>query len=130
MPLDIGALLAADAEALKQQLDALVAATEVAEEKAAAARRHVLAVCQLLDEEQVIATDLKQQAAATKKLVPGSASSLTTEPATNSSSYEDTVVANLHIQAAAVLNVRSFVNIILDATSDNYARCVTTCCWP
>jgi hypothetical protein len=35
--------------------------------------------------------------------------------------YEDTVIANLHIQVAAVPNVRSLVNIVLDATSDNYA---------
>jgi hypothetical protein len=48
------------------------------------------------------------------KLVPGSA--------TNSSSYKDTIIANIHIQAAAVLNVHSLVNIALDATSDNYAR--------
>jgi hypothetical protein len=35
--------------------------------------------------------------------------------------YEDTVIANLHIQVAVVPNVRSLVNIVLDATSDNYA---------
>jgi hypothetical protein len=107
------ALPATDAEALKQRLDALVAATEAAEEKAAAARRRVLAARQLLDEEQ---------AAIAKKLVLGSTSSLTTELAINSSSYDDTVVTNLHIQAAVVSNVRSLVNIVLDATSDNYVR--------
>jgi hypothetical protein len=41
---------------------------------------------------------------------------------TNSSSYEDTIVTNLHIYEAAVLNVHSLINIILDATSSNYAR--------
>jgi hypothetical protein len=34
--------------------------------------------------------------------------------------YEDTVVARLHLQAAAVLNVRQLVNIVLDSTT-NYA---------
>jgi hypothetical protein len=43
------------------------------------------------------------------------------EPAIISSSYEDIIVANLHIQAVAVPNICSLVNIILDVTSDNYA---------
>jgi hypothetical protein len=41
---------------------------------------------------------------------------------TASSTYEDTVVAGLHLQAAAVLNVRQLVNIVLDS-STNYV------CW-
>jgi outer membrane murein-binding lipoprotein Lpp len=51
MPSDIVALPAADAEVLKQRLDALVVAIKAAEEKAATARRRVLTVRQLLDEE-------------------------------------------------------------------------------
>jgi hypothetical protein len=39
---------------------------------------------------------------------------------TTSSTYEDTVVAGLHLQAAAVLNVRHLVNIVLDSSSTNY----------
>jgi hypothetical protein len=38
---------------------------------------------------------------------------------TASSTYEDTIVARLHLQAAAVLNVRQLVNIVLDS-STNY----------
>jgi hypothetical protein len=38
---------------------------------------------------------------------------------TTPSTYEDTVVIGLHLQAAAVLNVRQLVNIILNST--NYA---------
>jgi hypothetical protein len=38
---------------------------------------------------------------------------------TASSTYEDTVVVELHLQAAAMLNVRQLVNIVLDST--NYA---------
>jgi ABC-type branched-subunit amino acid transport system ATPase component len=36
---------------------------------------------------------------------------------TASSTYEDTVIAGLHLQAVAVLNVRQQVNIILDPSS-------------
>jgi hypothetical protein len=39
---------------------------------------------------------------------------------TASSTYEDTVVARLHLQAAAVLNIRQLLNIVLDS-STNYA---------
>jgi hypothetical protein len=55
---------------------------------------------------------------------PSSASSPLAAPLlvpTASSTYEDTVVVELHLQAAAVLIVRQLVNIILDST--NYA------CW-
>jgi hypothetical protein len=38
---------------------------------------------------------------------------------TASSTYEDTVIARLHLQAAAVLNVCQLVNIVLDS-STNY----------
>jgi hypothetical protein len=80
-------------------------------------------VChQLLDEEQAVAVDLERKATATKKLVPGSVPSSTIEPATNSLSYEDIVVTNLHIQVATVPNVCSLMNIILDATFNSYAR--------
>jgi hypothetical protein len=52
--------------------------------------------------------------------VPGSSSSAPhTSPAT--SSYEETIVAGLHLQAAAILNVRSLVNIVLDSSSTTYA---------
>jgi hypothetical protein len=95
MPSDIIALSAADVEALKQWLDALVIAVEATEEKAATARRRVLAACQLLAEEQA-AADLERQVIA-KKLVPGSTSFSTTETVTASPSYVATIVANLPI---------------------------------
>jgi hypothetical protein len=40
---------------------------------------------------------------------------------TVSSTYKDTVVTGLHLQATAVLNVRQLVNIVLDSSSTNYA---------
>jgi hypothetical protein len=81
------------AAALKAKLDALVKDAEEAEEKAAVAAR---------------------------QLVLG-LSSGTVHTSPSSSSYEETVVAGLHLQAAAVLNVRSLVNIVLDSTSTAYA---------
>jgi hypothetical protein len=88
---------AADVMVLKEWLDALVVNVEAAEEKAATAHRRILAARQLLDEE-LATTDLERQAAI-KKLVSGSTSFSTTETATASSSYVDTIVANLHIHA-------------------------------
>jgi hypothetical protein len=41
---------------------------------------------------------------------------------TTSSSYEDTIIAGLHLQAATVLNIRQLVNIIYDSSSTNYAN--------
>jgi hypothetical protein len=40
---------------------------------------------------------------------------------TASSTYEDTVIVGLHLQAVAVLNIGQLVNIILDSSSTNYA---------
>jgi hypothetical protein len=64
---------------------------------------------------------------AARQHVPSSSSS-SSSPAvasqlvpTASSTYEDTVVAGLHLQAAAVLNVCQLINIILDSSSTNYA---------
>jgi hypothetical protein len=96
MPSDIVALPTADAEALKQRLDALVIAVEPAEEEAATVHHRILAARQLLDEEHSAAADLKRQAAA-KKLVPRSISFSTTETAPASPSYVNTIIINLHI---------------------------------
>jgi hypothetical protein len=55
---------------------------------------------------------------------PSSASSLIAAPPlvpTASSTYEGTVIAGLHLQAAPVLNIHQLVNIILDSSSTNYA---------
>jgi hypothetical protein len=109
--------VATDAAALKAKLDALVKDAEEAEEKAVAARRRARATRALLEEQA--ATALEKAAVAARQLVPGSSSSPNhTSP--SSSSYEETVIVSLHLQAAAVLNVRSLVNIVLDSTSTTY----------
>jgi hypothetical protein len=101
-------------DALKAKHDALVKDAEEAEEKVVAARRCARAARTLLEEEQMAAA-LEKAAAVARQLVSGSSSG-TTHTSSASSSYEETVVANLHLQAAAVLNVRSLVNIVLDST--------------
>jgi hypothetical protein len=109
----------AAAAALKAKLDALVKDVEEAEKKAVATRRRARAARTLLEEEQAAAA-LEKAAVAARQLVPGSSSSPNhTSP--SSSSYEETVIGGLHLQATAVLNVRSLVNIILDSTSTTYA---------
>jgi hypothetical protein len=110
MPSNIVALPAADAEVSKQRLDALVAAAEAVEEKAAVACRRVLAAYQLLDMEQAAAANRERQTAV-KKLVLGSTSSSTTETATTSLSYVDTIIANFHIQADTMME-----EILLDTS--------------
>jgi hypothetical protein len=93
----------------RAQLEAIVKEAEDVEAQATAARHHVQAA-RLLEEESK-ATGLEQTATATaaSQLVPIA-----------SSTYKDTVVARLHLQAAAVLNIHQLVNIIIDS-STNYA---------
>jgi hypothetical protein len=114
-----------EAATLRARFEVIVKEAEDAEAQAAAARRRVQAVRLLLEEESK-ATALEQTATAARQHVPSSSSSSSSSAAasqlvpTASSTYEDTVVAGLHLQAAAVLNVRQLVNIVLDS-SINYA---------
>jgi hypothetical protein len=114
-----------EAAVLRARLEAIVKEAEDAEAQAAATRRHVQAA-RLLPEEESKAAALEQTATATHQRVPSSSSSSSSPAAasqlvpTASSTYEDTVVAELHLQAAALLNVRQLVNIVLDS-STNYA---------
>jgi hypothetical protein len=99
-----------EAAALRAWLEAIVKEGEDAEVQAAAARRRVQATRLLLEESK--ATALEQTATTTQQRVPSSSSSSSSSAAasqlvpTASSTYEDTVVVGLHLQAATVLNVR------------------------
>jgi hypothetical protein len=105
-----------DAAAHGARLDAII---KEAEAQAAAVRRRVQAARLLLEEESNAAA-LEQTATTACQRVPSSSSSSSSPAAasqlvpTASSTYEDTVIVGLHLQAAAVLNVRQ-----LDST--NYA---------
>ncbi len=113
-----------EAAALRARLEAIVKEAEDAEAQAAAARRRVQAA-RLLHEESKAAA-LEQTATAARQRVPSSSSSSSSPAAasqlvpTTSLTYEDTVVARLHLQTAAVLNVRQLVNIVVDSSSTNY----------
>jgi hypothetical protein len=105
-----------EAAALCARLEAIIKKAKNAEAQAAAARRCVQAAA------------LEQTATADCQRVPSSSSS-SSSPAvasllvpTTSSTYEDTVVAGLHLQGAAVLNVHQLVNIVLDSSSTNYVN--------
>jgi hypothetical protein len=112
-----------EAAALRARLEAIVKEAEDVEAQAATARCRVQATCLLLEESKAAA--LEQTATTARQCVPSSSSSASSPVATSqllptaSSTYEDTVVARLHLQAAAVLNVRQLVNIVLDS-STNY----------
>jgi hypothetical protein len=113
-----------EAAALRARLEAIVKEAEDAEAQAVTARRRVQAAGLLLEESKAAA--LEQTTTTARQRVPSlssSSSSLTAASQlvpTASSTYEDTVVAGLHLQAAAVLNIRQLVNIVLDS-STNYA---------
>jgi hypothetical protein len=118
-----------EAAALRARLEAIIKEAKDTESQAVAARRRVQAARLLLVEEESKATALEQTATAARQRVPSSPSSPSSSVAapplvpTASSTYEDTVVAGLHLQAATILNVRQLVNIVLDSSSTNYA------CW-
>jgi hypothetical protein len=112
-----------EAAVLCAQLEAIVKKAEDAEAQAAAAGRRVQAACLLLEEEESKAAALEQTTTTVRQRVPSSSSPATASQLvpTASSTYEDTVIAGFHLQAAAVLNIRQLVNIILDSSSTNYA---------
>jgi hypothetical protein len=115
-----------EAAALHARLEAIIKEAEDAEAQAVAARHRVQAARLLLEEESK-ATALEQTDTTAHQRVPSSSSS-SSSPAmasqlipTAALTYEDTVVAGLHLQAAAVLNICQLVNISLDSSSTNYA---------
>jgi hypothetical protein len=109
------------AAALHAQLETIIKEAEDVEAQAATAHHRVQAARLL--EEEFKAAALEQTATAARQHVPSSSSSPAAASQlfpTASSTYEDTIVARLHLQAAAVLNARQLVNIVLDC-STNYA---------
>jgi hypothetical protein len=113
-----------EAAALRARLKAIVKEAEEAKAQDTVACHRVQAARLLLEESK--ATALKQTAIAARQHVPSSSSSSSSLDSASqlvpiaSSTYEDTIIAGLHLQSAAVLNVRQLVNIVLDS-STNYA---------
>jgi hypothetical protein len=92
-----------EAAALRARLEAIIKEVEDAEAQAAAARRLIQAARLLLVEEESKATTLEQMPTATRQCVPSSPSSAFSPTAapplvpTTSSTYEDMVIAELHL---------------------------------
>jgi hypothetical protein len=113
--------------ALRARLEAIVKEAEDAEAQATAAHRRVQEAHILLEEEESKATTLDKMTIAARQCVPSLSSSSSSPAAasqlipTTSSTYEDTIVAGLHLQAVTVLNIRQMVNFILDSSTTNYA---------
>jgi hypothetical protein len=109
--------------ALSARLEAIVKKVDDAEAQAATAHRRIQAAHLLLEEESKAAA-LEQTTTAARQRVPSSSSSSSAPAAasqlvpTASSTYEDTIVVGLHLQATTVSNVRQLVNI---DSSTNYA---------
>jgi hypothetical protein len=107
---------------IRAWLEAIIKEAENIEAQVVAARHHVQAARLLLK-----ATVLEQTATAAHQRVSSSPSSVSSPAAapplvpTGFSTYEDTIIAGLHLQTVAVLNVRQLVNIVLDSSSTNYA---------
>jgi hypothetical protein len=115
-----------EAAILRARLEAIIKEDEDAEAQAIAACRRVQAARLLLEEEESKATALEQTTTAAHQHVSSSSSSSSSSVAasqlvpTASSTYEDTIITRLHLQAVAVLNVHQLVNIVLDSSSTNY----------
>jgi hypothetical protein len=109
--------------ALRARLEAIVKEAEDAKAQAVIARHRVQAARLLLEEESK-AIALEQMATSARQHVPSSSSPVAASQLipTTSSTYEDMVIAGLHLQAAAVLNVCQLVNIVLNSSSTNYAN--------
>jgi peroxiredoxin len=84
-------------------------------------RRRVQAARLLLEEEESKATALEQTATTIRQSVPSSFSPTAASQLvpTVSSTYKDTVVAKLHLQTAAMLNVCQLMNVVLNSSSTN-----------
>jgi hypothetical protein len=114
-----------EAATLCARLEAIIKEVKDTKVQVAVARCRVQTARLLEEESKAIA--LEQTAIAAHRRVPSSHSTASSPTAasslvlTASSTYEDTVIAGLHLQAAAVINVHQLVNIVLNSSSISYA---------
>jgi hypothetical protein len=104
----------------------MVAAVEDAKKKAATTRTRVLAAAALLKQEHCVTAQLDGAARAVVRLIVQPAPPSNPVPNNSSSSnpddYEAAVIANLHLQAFGVQNIRSLVSVVLNSSSAHYAH--------
>jgi hypothetical protein len=110
---------AVEAAEFKRKLEAMVTAAETVKKKVDAARARVLMAVALLVEEQwtAAAAIMIEPPLPTSKTETGGPSL-----APDTTDYEAAVIANLHVQATGVQNIRSLVLVVLDVSSTHYAR--------
>jgi hypothetical protein len=117
---------AVEATEFRKKLDAMVATTIDAKQRYATAHAQVLSTTALLEGEDRAPVILIEEAHATTTLIeplsrasPPAPSSRT---ALSDDDYEVAVIANIHIQAVDVQNIRSLVLVTLDLSSTHYTR--------
>jgi hypothetical protein len=127
MAFDDDTRAAVEAAEFKRKLEAMVTAAETVKKKADAARARVLLAVALLVEEQWTAAALADEARTAAIMIEPPLPTSKTETggpslAPDTTDYEAAVIANLHVQATGVQNIRSLVLVVLDVSSTHYAR--------
>jgi hypothetical protein len=91
-----------------------------------ATRARVLANTTLLEEKEHAAVVLTKEAHATAALIEPPSPTPPPAPAGRAApsddDYEDTAIANIHVQGAGVQNIRSLISVTLDLSFVHYAR--------
>jgi hypothetical protein len=118
---------AAKAAEFQKKLNAMVAATATdVKKRYNATRTRILAATVLLEEEEHMVGILAEEAHAMAALIeppsPTPPSALAGRAASSDNDYEATIIANIHIQAAGMQNICSFISVKLDLSSTHYAR--------
>jgi hypothetical protein len=91
-----------------------------------ATRARVLANTTLLEEKEHAAVVLTKEAHATAALIEPPSPTPPPAPAGRAApsddDYEDTAIANIHVQGAGVQNIHSLISVTLDLSFVHYAR--------
>jgi hypothetical protein len=117
---------AAEAAEFQKKLDAMVATATDTKKQYDVALARVLATTVLLEEEQRTATVLAEEAHAAAALIeppsPTPPPAPTGHAASSDDDYEAIAIANIHVHAVGMQNIRSLVSVTLDLSSTHYAR--------
>jgi hypothetical protein len=117
---------AVEAIEFQKKLDAMVATTIDAKQRYATAHAQVLSTTALLEGEDRVPVILIEEAHATTTLIEPPSRASPPAPASRTAlwddDYEVAVIANIHIQAVDVQNIRSLVLVTLDLSSTHYTR--------
>jgi hypothetical protein len=117
---------AVEATEFRKKLDAMVATAIDVKQRYAAAHAQVLSTTALLEGEDRAPVILIEEAHATTTLIEPPSCASPPAPASRTAlsddDYEVAVIANIHIQAVGVQNIRSLVLVTLDLSSTHYTQ--------